>query len=452
MRGLLVGVSFGLLVAGAAGAQALVGHARADAYRHDAQELRVTWERDLAEGVPSSVIRPWQAQLDAQSLPPWWSASWWTGGPQGKLSRLQTQTQAAWTDALVSARARAEKVLRDAQSFLEQAAAGTPADMPATVDSWVVAVRKATTPAALTAMAGAGSALLAAAEERVARANAVIAAAGGATGLLSDVDQLDAEAKADNLDASAMDGLAAQLRERIAAGEPQLATTGELALAVDDFKQSLALNDTLAGQMRQLLYDIDQASVEQTPNSQALQTAYQPLGPSFAAARTPAQLLAVQQAASALEARVAPELAANACGHPVPQGKAIVISLSLQEMVAYQDGCAVKAAPVTTGRAALPTPPGSYQVFYKTSPFTMVSPWPPGSPFWYPTTPVTWVMEFRAGGYFIHDAFWEAASAYGPGGENNPYAASHGCIHIPTPVMEWLYSWTPVGTPVQVIP
>ena len=81
----------------------------------------------------------------------------------------------------------------------------------------------------------------------------------------------------------------------------------------------------------------------------------------------------------------------------------------------------------------------------------MVSPWPPGSPFWYPTTPVTWVLEFAAGGYFLHDASWEAPSAYGPGSENDLSAASHGCIHIPTPVMEWLYAWTPTGTPVQIV-
>jgi lipoprotein-anchoring transpeptidase ErfK/SrfK len=78
-----------------------------------------------------------------------------------------------------------------------------------------------------------------------------------------------------------------------------------------------------------------------------------------------------------------------------------------------------------------------------------VSPWPKGSPFWYPTGTVTWVMEFDVGGYFLHDASWEPPSMFGPGSENT-YVASHGCVHIPTPVMRWAYQWTPIGTPVII--
>ncbi len=82
----------------------------------------------------------------------------------------------------------------------------------------------------------------------------------------------------------------------------------------------------------------------------------------------------------------------------------------------------------------------------------MISSWPYGSPFWYPPTWVSQVMEFDQGGYFLHDASWEPVSDFGPGGEDNEAAASHGCIHVPTPTMQWLYAWTPVGTPVTVVP
>jgi lipoprotein-anchoring transpeptidase ErfK/SrfK len=58
-------------------------------------------------------------------------------------------------------------------------------------------------------------------------------------------------------------------------------------------------------------------------------------------------------------------------------------------------------------------------------------------------------MEFDYGGYFLHDASWEPSSMYGPGSENS-YVASHGCVHIPTPVMRWAYGWTPIGTPVII--
>jgi lipoprotein-anchoring transpeptidase ErfK/SrfK len=160
-------------------------------------------------------------------------------------------------------------------------------------------------------------------------------------------------------------------------------------------------------------------------------------------------LNAVNDQLSALQNTVNTELTANQCGHNVGSGKVITLNLTLQEMVFYQDGCVVNAAPSTTGRRDLRTPTGTFHIFFKTSPFTMVSPWPPGSPFWYPTGTVTWVMEFAGGGYFIHDAYWEPESAYGPGSEDT-YSASHGCVHIPTSVMLWAYQWTPIGTPVYI--
>jgi lipoprotein-anchoring transpeptidase ErfK/SrfK len=150
-----------------------------------------------------------------------------------------------------------------------------------------------------------------------------------------------------------------------------------------------------------------------------------------------------------LQTTVTSALNADRCGHDVPSGKAITLNLTLQEAIFYDNGCVVRAAPITTGRPYLRTPTGHFHVFFKTSPFTMVSPWPKGSPFWYPTGTVNWVMEFDVGGYFLHDASWEPASAFGPGSENTSIA-SHGCVHLPTPVMRWAYTWTPIGTPVII--
>jgi lipoprotein-anchoring transpeptidase ErfK/SrfK len=62
---------------------------------------------------------------------------------------------------------------------------------------------------------------------------------------------------------------------------------------------------------------------------------------------------------------------------------------------------------------------------------------------------VSWVMEFASGGYCLHDAPWEPNGQYGPGSEDSS-GASHGCIHIPTPVMKWAYQWTPNGAPVLI--
>jgi lipoprotein-anchoring transpeptidase ErfK/SrfK len=61
-------------------------------------------------------------------------------------------------------------------------------------------------------------------------------------------------------------------------------------------------------------------------------------------------------------------------------------------------------------------------------------------------------MLYDYGGYFIHNAWWEAQDAFGPGSQDEVAQdyASHGCVHVPTALMPWLYSWTPVGTPVII--
>ncbi|HET9847120.1 MAG TPA: L,D-transpeptidase, partial [Candidatus Dormibacteraeota bacterium] len=127
-------------------------------------------------------------------------------------------------------------------------------------------------------------------------------------------------------------------------------------------------------------------------------------------------------------------------------GKLIVISLSRQVLTAFQDGTAVLTTYVATGRPALPTPPGVYHVFARYAPYKMISPWPYGSPYWYPPSWTNFAMEFIGGGYFIHDAPWR--SWYGPG--SNIYNGTHGCVNVPYSPMSFLWNWTPIGTTVVV--
>ena len=129
--------------------------------------------------------------------------------------------------------------------------------------------------------------------------------------------------------------------------------------------------------------------------------------------------------------------------------KLIVVHLATQNMIVYDDGCPILQTPVTTGRPALRTDRGDFHVFRKSSPYKFVSPWPPGSPFWYHTAWVSWAMEIVGDGTFLHDAPWQPPGTFGPGSENGPYS-SHGCIHVPTTVMSWLYGWAPIGTEVIV--
>ena len=133
---------------------------------------------------------------------------------------------------------------------------------------------------------------------------------------------------------------------------------------------------------------------------------------------------------------------------PATGALAIVVRLGAQSLTLYRDGNVVLKALVTTGRPALPTPVGSYDVAWRRSPYTFVSPWPKGSPYYYPPAPVTWAMFFYDND-FLHDDPAEPASAFGPGSNLGPWA-SHGCVHVPTDVMRTLYTTVPDHTPVII--
>jgi lipoprotein-anchoring transpeptidase ErfK/SrfK len=134
--------------------------------------------------------------------------------------------------------------------------------------------------------------------------------------------------------------------------------------------------------------------------------------------------------------------------------KLIVVSTESQTLRAYDHGALAHENYVTTGRPELPTPHGVFQVLARYSPFTFISPWPVGSPYYYPPSPVHFAMLFREGGYFLHDAPWR--SVYGPG-TNLPHSSdpgeplgTHGCINLPYSDMVWIWDWAPIGTTVLV--
>jgi lipoprotein-anchoring transpeptidase ErfK/SrfK len=415
-----------------------------------AQALKARWTSDIEAGVPATAISPLEAELAGYQKPGALSTGWWSNQPAAEIRHLQDQSAAAWQVAMGAARKTMDGVVGQGEVLVDTATGQMATAWKSDVTGWVVAEQKAGTPAALVRMATDDLALIAAEKQKIAVAKQ-LEAAGGIGGLTSQVASLDGVARQDNLDAGEIDAAFARLQRENGAGAlADDAITGVLT-AIGRFQGMVVINNAVAGAMRPLLLELDEASLVGTPSAGALQVQYGALGPQFQAARTFDQLTAAQALQKQIKATADAELAAGACGHGGP-GKQIVVSLSLQELVAYQDGCVVQATPVTTGRPQLPTPAGSFAVFYKTSPFQMVSPWPKGSPFYYRPDYVTWVLEFHSGGYFLHDAVWEAPGSYGPGGEYDINAASHGCIHVPTPVMQWLYGWTPVGTPVTVVP
>ena len=222
-------------------------------------------------------------------------------------------------------------------------------------------------------------------------------------------------------------------------------------------EQSEALADegsnvaALPSRLRQLLLAADQAGAEGIPGSASFLTSYQRLSTAVAAKPDTAALATLSAQVGSLDATVIATLKQDACGHDVPSGRAIVINLTLQEALFYQNGCVLEATPVTSGRRDERTPTGTFHVFHKDSPVLFTSWAPRSSPYWYPPERANYALEFTVvrAGIFLHDAPWESNTAFGPGSQNTS-SASHGCVHVPTSVMAWAYGWASIGTPVIV--
>jgi lipoprotein-anchoring transpeptidase ErfK/SrfK len=140
---------------------------------------------------------------------------------------------------------------------------------------------------------------------------------------------------------------------------------------------------------------------------------------------------------------------------PLSTGKVIVVSRARQWLYAYQDGRLIFANAVETGRPQLPTPAGHFRVQWKARNITFRSPWPKGSPYYYYPTHINYALLFKAGGFYLHDAWWHVK--FGPGGNVSHKLAngtwetgSHGCVGMPIPAAQRLYNWAWVGTPVIV--
>ncbi len=111
-------------------------------------------------------------------------------------------------------------------------------------------------------------------------------------------------------------------------------------------------------------------------------------------------------------------------------GPHIEVDLAAQvAIVVGADGTAV-AVNATTGKAATPTPPGSYSVFRQ------VDGWDPG-PYGSLYRP-----KYFTGGIALHGGVPVLASP-----------ASHGCVRLPDPAVDWLWSsgLAEVGTSVVVV-
>lgn len=144
--------------------------------------------------------------------------------------------------------------------------------------------------------------------------------------------------------------------------------------------------------------------------------------------------------------------------YKLQKGQVIVVSTVEQALRLYQDGKLVTSFLVTTGRVELPALAGEWYVQNRESPTLFKSPEPPGSPYWYPDTPIHYAILYHHGGYFLHDSWWRMD--YGPGtqfphadsGGDTQFSGngSHGCVNLPEDKAAWLYANTDFNTQIII--
>ncbi len=447
-------VVVGVMVVLVAGADLGLSYSRSSSVRQQQTSLSQQLALYQSQGLPAAQAKQLRVQLDQVASIRWWSPTFLISNLSLRLTQIRQTAGRDWEQSLIDARGQARTYLASYQKFYSGNSAWLAGSNTKQEQAWSAKLTSATTPGSLESLVSQIQLSLAQARAQVraaqakAAASVTIAAAPG--GLLQQAAQLEAIARSDNLSPLEVPQDAAALRQALAAGQPASSQTAALRAQLTALRADIGLNDQLVSQSLAVMDLVDQAAAEQTPQSSAYLASYQSSQTALTAAQTAAQLVAVQKTLNSLQQETQASLSSDRCGHTTISGKSILISLSLQEMVFYDNGCAVRATPVTTGRHLLRTPTGTYHIFDKQSPYVFISPWPPGSPFWYPTSPVNWVMEFDQGGYYIHDAPWEPTSVYGPGSQNGP-DASHGCVQTPGSVMAWVYGWTPMGTTVVVV-
>lgn len=451
MRGAL------LAAVAAAGLVVQAGAADTGTFYLQAVQLEQSWRAAEAAGVPASALRP--ARQDLRYLEARWSgplpyATFSGAAISDPLAQPRAQGARGQEAAVAATRARAETALQRLREV------SRPND--SSHYERVIALGRARTPVEYERLSKRWEAEAASMSNL--RDQLGSASGGLADGLPKDV--VDGAARLRSLaEAAAQAGMST---------DPAWLTNVDVQLYLSrDYPAMLSSHTAISDELKAAV-----ATVEKRVNArkaaeealgripklmpQALQygigdeykTQADELQKSFKAAKTDDDLVQVADGAQALlkdldtagQGRL--PLKGIGCLQGAPP-KEIVLHLKTQQMVAYENGCPVLRTPITTGRPALPTGRGTFQIFYKSRTYKMISPWPKESPFWYADAWVAYAMEFIGDGTFLHTAGWQPDATYGPGSQYGPYA-SHGCVHVLDGVAPQLYDWAPIGTTVVV--
>ena len=133
-------------------------------------------------------------------------------------------------------------------------------------------------------------------------------------------------------------------------------------------------------------------------------------------------------------------------------GEAIVIERGSNRLLLYKVASTpklIRAFRVATGRSEYPTPLGKFEVINK-----QLNPW------WYPPTTSAWAKGKEpvppGPGNPLGTRWMGISSPYvgihgTPDASSIGYSASHGCIRMLIPEVEWLFGKVDIGTPVFIV-
>lgn len=273
-----------------------------------------------------------------------------------------------------------------------------------------------------------------------------VARAQGAAHTVKDYRAADQQAQGVAHDAAALASSAQQESRQVQLAAQQLvAQSSDLGAIQQAGQQAIANANNDGSVIAYLAREIQFKGAEDVARDENLLGKYAPLVGSADVNQAALGTAAAQRYGAAIRQALVAGLPA----------KAVIISFQDQHLWSFEHGQMVKDTPVTTGIRGVSdigTDFGPMKVLRKSHPFTMQSPWPKTSPYWYPDTVVQWTTFFTNTGESIHDASWEPDSLLGPGSQYNASTRSHGCVHVPFATAEWMYNWADLGMPVIVYP
>jgi lipoprotein-anchoring transpeptidase ErfK/SrfK len=119
-----------------------------------------------------------------------------------------------------------------------------------------------------------------------------------------------------------------------------------------------------------------------------------------------------------------------------------VASTTTHRTQIYLNGRLAYQWPISTGRASLPTPDGTYLSVEKGNPVRMIGGGAPGSPGYYNEL-VNYAVRFTYSGDYYHSAPWSVVDQ----GITN---VSHGCVNLPPAAAQTYYDMSIPGDPITV--